>query len=202
MSARPRLFLLDGLALAYRSHFAFIRRPLTNARGENTSAVFAFANTVLKLRDQEKPDYWALAWDSDRPTRRHERYVEYKAHRPPMPEDLVRQLPLLQDIARALGLPVIEVPGTEADDVMATLAQRAEKDGMDVVLVTNDKDLQQLVGDHVVVLAPGGGSKDDVWLDAEGVKTKCGVEPKGLRDVLALMGDASDNVPGVPVVCE
>src|SRR5262249_10816223 len=154
MSPRPRLFLLDGLALAYRSHFAFIRRPLTNARGENTSAVFAFANTVIKLRDQEKPDYWALAWDSDRPTRRHERYAPYKAHRPPMPDDLVRQLPLLQQVARALGLPVIEVPGTEADDVMATLTRRALGEDMDVVLVTNDKDLQQLVQEHVVVLAP------------------------------------------------
>jgi DNA polymerase-1 len=202
VSARPRVFLLDGLAMAYRSHFAFIRRPLTNARGENTSAVFAFANTVIKLRDQEKPDYWALAWDSELPTRRHTRYVEYKAHRPPMPDDLVRQLPLLQEVARALGLPVVEVPGTEADDVMATLAYRAEKEGMDVVLVTNDKDLQQLVRDRVVVLAPGGGGKDDVWMDAAAVKAKWGVEPRALRDVLALMGDASDNIPGVPGVGE
>ncbi len=202
MSARPRLFLLDGLAMAYRSHFAFIRRPLTNARGENTSAVFAFANTVIKLRDQEKPDYWALAWDSDQPTRRHERYVEYKAHRPPMPDDLVRQLPLLQEVAKALGLPVIEVPGTEADDVMATLAHRALAEGMDVVLVTNDKDLQQLVKDHVLVLAPGGGGKDDVWMDAAAVRAKWGVDPHALRDVLALMGDSSDNVPGVPGVGE
>jgi DNA polymerase-1 len=119
-----------------------------------------------------------------------------------MPDDLVRQLPLLQEVARALGLPVIEVPGTEADDVMATLARRAVKEDMDVVLVTNDKDLQQLVGDHVVVLAPGGGGKDDVWLDTAGVRAKWGVDPHALRDVLALMGDASDNVPGVPGVGE
>ena len=133
MSDRPRVFLLDGLAIAYRSHFAFIRRPLTNAEGVNTSAVFAFANTVMKLREQERPEFWALAWDSDQPTRRHVSYPEYKAHRPPMPDDLVRQLPQIQSVARALGLPVIEVPGTEADDVMATLAKRAVAEGMNVV---------------------------------------------------------------------
>jgi len=202
VSARKKLFLLDGLAIAYRSHFAFIRRPLTNARGENTSAVFAFTNTVIKLRDQEKPDYWALAWDSDQPTRRHVSYPEYKAHRPPMPEDLVRQLPQIQSVARALGCPVIEVPGTEADDVMATLAKRAVAEGMDVVLVTNDKDLQQLVSPHVSVLAPGGGGKDDIWMDEAAVEAKWGVPPSGLRDVLALMGDSSDNIPGVPGVGE
>ncbi len=201
-AARPRLFLLDGLALAYRCHFAFIRRPLTNARGENTSAVFAFANTVIKLRDQEKPEYWALAWDSDQPTRRHTRYPDYKAHRPPMPDDLVAQLARIQEVAGALGLPKIEVPGTEADDVMATLARRAVEEGMDVVLVTNDKDLQQLVGPHVTVLAPGGGAKEDAWLDEEAVQVKWGVPPARLRDVLALMGDSSDNVPGVPGVGE
>ncbi len=200
--SRRRLFLLDGLAIAYRSHFAFIRRPLTNTRGENTSAVFAFANTVIKLRDQEKPDLWALAWDSDLPTRRHISYPDYKAHRPPMPEDLVRQLPQIQQVARALGCPVIEVPGTEADDVMATLAKRAVAAGMDVVLVTNDKDLQQLVSREVSVLAPGGGGKDDIWMDEAAVQVKWGVPPRGLRDVLALMGDASDNVPGVPGVGE
>jgi DNA polymerase-1 len=200
--SRRRLFLLDGLALAYRSHFAFIRRPLTNARGEVTSAVFAFANTVVKLRDQEKPDLWALAWDSDLPTRRHTTYPDYKAHRPPMPDELLRQLPQIQDVARAFGLPVIEVPGTEADDVMATLAKRAVADGMDVVLVTNDKDLQQLVSPNVTVLAPGGRGGDDVWFDEAAVQAKWGVPPRGLRDVLALMGDSSDNVPGVPGVGE
>ena len=200
--SKKRLFLLDGLAIAYRSHFAFIRRPLTNPRGENTSAVFAFANTVLKLRGEEKPDLWALAWDSELPTRRHASYPEYKANRPAMPDDLVRQLPLIQQVARALGLPVIEVPGTEADDVMATLARRAVAEGMDVVLVTNDKDLQQLVSPSIQVLAPGGGGKDDIWLDEAAVLAKWGVPPRGLRDVLALMGDSSDNVPGVPGVGE
>jgi DNA polymerase-1 len=200
---RPRLFLLDGLALAYRSHFAFIRRPLTNARGENTSAVFAFANTVIKLRDGEKPDYWALAWeDTTEETRRHTSYGDYKANRPPMPDDLVAQLPRILEVAAGLGLPRIQVAGTEADDVMATLARRAVADGMDVVLVTNDKDLQQLVGPHITVLAPGGGPKEDAWLDEAAVRARWGVPPVGLRDVLALMGDSVDNVPGVPGVGE
>jgi DNA polymerase-1 len=199
---RRRVYLLDGLALAYRSHFAFIRRPLTNTKGENTSAVFAFANTVMKLRDERKPDAWALAWDSDQPTRRHGRYAEYKAHRPPMPDDLYAQLPKIQELARAIGLPIVEFPGAEADDVMATFARRAEREGFDAVLVTNDKDLMQLVNEHVAVLAPGGGKNEDAWLDVDAVRAKWGVEPAQLRDVLALMGDSSDNVPGVPGVGE
>ncbi len=203
MSAeRRRVFLLDGLAIAYRSHFAFIRRPLTNAKGENTSAVFAFGNTVLKLREEEKPDYWALAWDSDQPNRRHERYADYKAHRPPMPDDLAAQLPRIKELAAAIGLPVVEFPGAEADDVMATLACRAREDGYETVLVTNDKDLQQLVDDRVRVLAPGGGRNEDAWLDTAAVRAKWGVEPRQLRDVLALMGDTSDNIPGVKGVGE
>jgi DNA polymerase-1 len=199
---RPRLFLLDGYALAYRSHFAFIRRPLTNKKGENTSAVFAFANTVLKLRDSERPEYWALAWDSPEPNWRHRAYEPYKANRPPMPDDLRAQMPLILELAGGLGLPKIELPGTEADDVMATLTRRAVDAGMDVVLVTNDKDLQQLVGPHVRVLAPGGGPKEDAWLDEPAVQARWGVPPSGLRDVLALMGDSVDNIPGVPGVGE
>ncbi len=119
-----------------------------------------------------------------------------------MPDDLTAQLPLILELAQGLGLPKIEVPGTEADDVMATLAKRAVEAGMDVVLVTNDKDLQQLVGPHIKVLAPGGGPKEDAWLDEQAVEAKWGVPPAGLRDVLALMGDSVDNVPGVPGVGE
>jgi DNA polymerase-1 len=199
----PRVFLLDGLALAYRSHYAFIRRPLVNARGEHTSALFAFANTVIKLRTDEKPDYWALAWDAEGPTLRSQEYTAYKATRKPMPEELAAQLEPLKELAAALGLPLLEAPGYEADDVMATLARRAVEDGMEAVLVTSDKDLQQLVRPGVRVLSPRGRQGDeDLWLDEAEVEAKWGVPPSSLRDLLALMGDTVDNVPGVPGIGE
>ena len=197
-----RLFVLDAMGLAYRAYYAFIRRPLLNSRGENTSAVFGFANIALKIRREEQPDYWALAWDGPGPTERHERYPEYKAHRKPMPDDLVSQLPVLEDLAQALGLPVLERPGLEADDVMGTLARRGAEDGIDVALVTSDKDLLQLVGDRVKLFSPASRGEEYNWVDAARVKADWGVEPGQIRDVLALMGDSSDNVPGVPGVGE
>src|SRR4029077_10148782 len=125
-----RLFVLDAMGLAYRAYYAFIRRPLVNSRGENTSAIFGFANTALKIRREEKPDFWALAWDGPGPTHRHERYPDYKATRKPMPADLRTQIPAIEELAQTLGLPVLEVPGAEADDVMATLARRGEREGL------------------------------------------------------------------------
>jgi DNA polymerase-1 len=165
---------------------------------ENTSAIYGFANTVLKIRREENPDYWALAWDGPGPTHRHLSYAEYKATRKPMPADLRTQIPAIEDMAQALGLPVLEVPGVEADDVMATLAHRAQSDDVDVVLVTSDKDLLQLVNERVRLLSPVGRGEDYVWVDREQVRAKWGVEPAQIRDVLALMGDSVDNVPGVP----
>jgi DNA polymerase-1 len=198
----PRLFVLDALGLAYRAYYAFIRRPLVNSKGENASAVFGFANMALKLRREEKPDHWALAWDGPGPTFRHERYPEYKATRKPMPEDLLAQLPAIEDVASALGLPLLEIPGVEADDVMASLARRGERDGYEVTLVTSDKDLVQLVNDRVKLLSPTGRGEDYAWVDRDAVHAKWGVAPEQVRDVLALMGDSSDNIPGVPGVGE
>ncbi|MBI1799948.1 MAG: DNA polymerase I [Candidatus Eisenbacteria bacterium] len=196
-----RLFVLDAMGLAYRAYYAFIARPLLNSRGENTSAIFGVANTALKIRREEKPDYWVLAWDGPGPTFRHERFPDYKATRKPMPADLVTQLDPIEDLAQAIGLPVIEIPGTEADDVMATLARRGAEAGYDVVLVTGDKDMLQAVNDRVKVMVPQ--SRDEyAWLDAAGVAARWGVGPEHIRDVLALMGDTSDNIPGVPGVGE
>src|SRR5512143_2049563 len=193
----PRLFVLDAMGLAYRAYYAFIGRPLVNSRQENTSAIFGFGNTVLKLRREEKPDYWALAWDGPGPTWRHERFPDYKAQRKPTPEDLLAQLEPIETLAQALGLPVLEIPGMEADDVMATLAARGARDGLEVVLVTGDKDMLQVVGGPVRVLVPQ--TRDEyLWMDADGVRAKWQVGPEHIRDVLALMGDASDNIPGVP----
>jgi DNA polymerase-1 len=197
----PRLFVLDAMGLAYRAYYAFIRRPLVNSRGENTSAIFGLANSALKIRREQRPDAWALAWDGPGPTFRHERYADYKATRKPMPLDLLAQIPALEDLAAALGLPVLEIPGVEADDVMATLAVQGERAGYDVALVTSDKDMLPLVTERVKLFSPAA-REDYAWVDRAAVLEKWGVAPEQLRDVLALMGDASDNVPGVRGVGE
>jgi len=198
----PRLIVLDALAIAYRAYYAFIRRPLVNSRGENTSALFGFGNTALKIRLEQSPDYWALAWDGPGPTFRHERFPDYKATRKPMPADLLLQMAPLEELAQALGLPLIEIPGVEADDVMGTLARRAERDGYEAVLVTGDKDMLQLVTDRVRLLTPAVRGDDYQYVDRDAVHRAWGVAPEQTRDVLALMGDTSDNVPGVPGVGE
>ncbi len=197
----PRLFVLDAMGLAYRAYYAFIGRPLLNSRRENTSAIFGFGNTVLKIRREERPDYWALAWDGPGPTWRHERFPDYKAQRKPTPDELLAQLEPIETLAQALGLPVLEIPGMEADDVMATLAARGARDGLEVVLVTGDKDMLQVVGGSVRVLVPQT-REDYQWMTAREVEEKWGVPPERIRDLLALMGDATDNIPGVPGVGE
>ncbi len=197
----PRLFVLDAMGLAYRAFYAFIARPLVNSRGENTSAIFGFANTVLKIRRDEKPEHWALAWDGPGPTWRHLRFPAYKAQRKPTPDDLLAQLEPIETLAQALGLPVLEIPGMEADDVMATLAARGAREGLEVVLVTGDKDMLQVVGGPVRVLVPQAREAYE-WMDADAVRAKWDVGPEHIRDMLALMGDSSDNIPGVPGVGE
>jgi DNA polymerase-1 len=190
--------LIDGTALAYRAYFAFIRAPLRNSKGENTSAIFGVANSLLKLRREEKPDYWAFVFDRPEPTFRHEKHEEYKATRAPTPDELIAQLPRVKEIAAAIGCPLVEMAGFEADDLIGTLAEQAVATGYDVVVVSGDKDLMQLVGEHVKIYNPRKGGAEIEWLDAQGVTDKFGVPPERVRDVLALMGDTSDNVPGVP----
>jgi DNA polymerase-1 len=206
-----RLVVLDALGLAYRAFYALARfgtdaegrkvahSTLTNSRKEPTNAIFGMANILLRLRRELAPDRWALAWDGPGPTFRHELYTDYKAHRPEMPEDLSVQLTPIEELARCLGLAVLEKPGMEADDVMATLARMGEEAGDEVILVTGDKDMLQLVGGRVSVLVPGKGDEYS-RLDADGVRERWGVGPERIRDVLALMGDASDGYPGVPGV--
>jgi DNA polymerase-1 len=179
---------------------------------ENTSAIYGFANTALKIRREEKPEYWALAWDGPGPTHRHHAYAAYKATRKPMPEDLLHQIPAIEEMAAALGLPVLEIQGMEADDVMATLAARGASEGLDVVLVTSDKDMLQLVNDRIRLYQPVGPTQrrpdaprvrpgeEYTWVDRDAVIEKWGVTPEQIRDVLALMGDSIDNIPGVPGV--
>lgn len=198
----PRLIVLDALGLAYRAYYALIGRPLRNSQGENTSAIFGFGTMALKLRREQRPDRWALAWDGPGPTFRHTLFPEYKATRPPMPAELASQLAPIEELARCLGLPLIEKPGMEADDVMATLARQGADAGYEVVLVTGDKDMLQVVGDRVTVLAPQPRGENYLPVDAAAVREKWSVGPEHIRDVLALMGDSSDNIPGVPGVGE
>ena len=192
--SEPTLCLVDGTALAYRSHYAFIRRPLTNSRGENVSAIYGFADALLRMLDELDPDYVVVAFDTPEPTFRHEAYEDYKATREEAPDDMVEQLPAIQDFVAALSVGIVEVPGYEADDLIGTLAVRARKASVRAVIVSGDKDFFQLVGDGVTVLDP----HKKLEYTPEGVKEKFGVPPDRVIEVLGLMGDASDNVPGVP----
>ena len=197
-SSKPRLFLIDGMALAYRVYFAFARNPLINSRGENVSAVFGFTNTLLNILDIEKPDYFAVVFDTPEPTFRHELYEDYKAQRADMPQDMVEQLPRIREMLDVLKIPVVEKPGYEADDIIGTYAQMAAQENVQTVIVSGDKDMMQLVNSHVKMLNPKRSGEEPEWLDEKGVKEKIGLPPSKIIDYLALMGDSSDNIPGVP----
>lgn len=196
------LLLVDGSALLYRSHFAFIRNPLRTAKGEVTSVVFGVLQILLPVLEQRKPDRVAIVFDTAAPTFRHRVYTDYKAHRPPMPEDLAAQIPRVREALRFLGLPIVEQEGVEADDLIGTLAKEAERDGAMAWLLTSDKDFFQLVSDRILILSPRGRGGELTLVDRHGVRERYGVGPEEMIDLLGLMGDASDNVPGVPGVGE
>jgi DNA polymerase-1 len=201
IDAGKQLLLIDGSALLYRSHFAFARNPLRDSRGEVTSAAFAFLNTLIPLLDERRPDHVAVVFDTKAPTFRHREYAEYKAHRPPMPEDLARQIPKIRELVRLLGVPIVEQEGVEADDLLGTLAVEAAKADATVWILTGDKDFYQIVSDRIRLLSPGARGAVET-IDRAGVRARFGVDPEQMIDLLALMGDASDNVPGVPGVGE
>ncbi len=198
----PRLFLIDAYALIYRAFFAFINRPLTNSRGENTSAPFGFANFLLAIRENHRPDYLAIVFDKGM-SKREEIYPEYKATREKMPEELAASLPRIREMVEGFHDPVVEVEGYEADDVIGTLALQARDAGLEAVIVSGDKDLYQLVGPGVHLLNPGRGGPTGVepeWVDESNADEKFGIPPERIPDYLALIGDSSDNVPGAPGV--
>ncbi len=199
--SKPRLFLLDGAAVAYRSYYAFIKNPRTTTKGLNTSAVFGFLTTLLMILEKQKPEYFAVIFDSKEPTFRHKMYKEYKANREEMPEDLAESWPYIYKMVKALGVPLLAKPGYEADDIIGTLVGRAQKEKVDSVIVSGDKDFMQLIGPSVKMFKP---KWPDDWsmADEKDVLEKFGVKPEQVIDVLALMGDASDNVPGVPGIGE
>jgi DNA polymerase-1 len=197
---RPTLYLIDGYALIYRAYFALIRSPLRTSSGEETSAPFGMANFLVKLLDERKPDHVGIVMDSREPTFRHERYADYKATREKMPDDLSAQLPRVHELFAAFRVPVIEVPGQEADDVIGSLARKAADAGLEVTIVSGDKDFYQLVDENIRLLNPGRGGPggvDEEIVDLSNARAKFGVPPGQVTDVLGFMGDSSDNVPGV-----
>jgi DNA polymerase-1 len=202
MSPTERLFLLDGMALAYRAYFSFIGRPLMNSKGENTSAIYGFVTALMKILDEEKPEHIAVVFDTKEPTFRHRLFPEYKATRQKMPEDMAAQMDRLKDVVRAFNTPLLELPGFEADDIIGTLARRAEKEGVLTIMVTGDKDFMQLISPMIKMYKPGKSGGDPELVEERGVREKFGVTPDRVTDVLGLIGDKSDNVPGVPGVGE
>lgn len=194
-----KLYLVDGHALVYRAYYAFVRNPLTNSKGLPTSAIFGFTNYLLRLIENYSCPYLAVVMDSSVPTFRHEMYEQYKAHREEMPDDLKIQMPLIRDLISAFNIPIIKKDGLEADDLIACLTNKAANNGFEVYLVTKDKDLMQLIGPKVKMLAPDGTGTLQI-INTEDVVKKMGVGPEKIVDYLALIGDASDNIPGVPGV--
>lgn len=188
-----KLFLIDGNSFCYRAFYAI--RDLSTSRGEPTNAVYGFMSMLRKIVKEEKPDYLGIVFDLKEPTFRHKRYEEYKIHRKPMPDELVTQLPVIKEIIRAYNIPIFEKEGYEADDILATIAKKLAKRSLDVYIVTGDKDALQLVGPHIRIYST---HKENLIYDEEKVKERYGVEPDRFVDLLALMGDSSDNIRGVP----
>lgn len=194
------LFLLDSFALAFRMFYAYAKNPLVNKNGEDVSLVHGYWGTVLRLLAKHKPTHFAIVCDVGAPTFRHELYPEYKANRGPMPEEMAKQMPMLEEVIRASGIPMLSEKGYEADDVMAAVAEAAYRDGFErIFLVTKDKDLSQVVNDRIHLFQLEKGA-DGIDFGPEEVTEKYGVPPGQIRDYLALMGDSSDNVPGVAKV--
>jgi DNA polymerase-1 len=194
----PRLFLIDAYALIYRAFFAFINRPLTNSRGENTSAPFGFANFLVEIRDKYQPDYLAVVFDAGN-SHREQVYPEYKATREKMPDELRASLPRVRELVAAFNDALVELDGYEADDVIGTLAIKARDAGLEAVIVSGDKDLYQLVGPGIHLLNPGRGGRTGVaaeWVDERNSHEKFGIPATQVVDYLALIGDSSDNIPG------
>jgi DNA polymerase I len=201
--SQNRLFLLDAYALIFRGYYAFIKNPRINSKGLDTSAIMGFMNSLLDVIKRERPNYLAVAFDKAGSTARLEMYSEYKANRDETPEAIKIAVPYIQEILRAMHIPIIEVPGIEADDLIGTLAKQAEKEGFQVYMVTPDKDYAQLVSENIFMYRPARmGNGIEIWGVPE-VLEKFEVErPEQVIDFLGMMGDAVDNIPGLPGVGE
>lgn len=198
-----KLFLLDAYALIYRAYYAFIKNPRINSKGFNTSAILGFVNTLEEVLRKENPTHIGIAFDPSGPTFRHEAYEAYKAQREETPEAIRQSVPVIKDIIRAYHIPILEIAGYEADDVIGTLATEAGKRGINTYMMTPDKDYGQLVSEHVFMYRPKYGDKDFEVMGVEEVKAKFDIQsPLQVIDMLGLMGDTADNIPGCPGVGE
>jgi DNA polymerase-1 len=192
MEKEKTIYLIDGTAYIYRAYHAI--RSLSNSRGLPTNAVYGFTRMLIKLMEDRSPEYIAMFFDAKGSTFRHEMYADYKANRPPMPEDMVVQLPYIKEVTAAFNLPIMEMAGFEADDLIGTVARQAEKAGYSVVIVTGDKDFMQLVSDRTIIWDP---MKENI-ISPQTIEEKFGIEPRQMIDVQGLSGDTADNIPGVP----
>ena len=203
-AADKRLFLLDAFALIYRAYFSFIKTPRINSKGFNTSAAFGFTTTLLDLIKREKPTHIAVVFDTAAPTERHETLLDYKANREEMPDDIRSNLAYIRRIIEALRIPILESDGYEADDVIGTLAKKAELEGYTTFMVTPDKDFGQLVSERIIMYKPGRGGDPPEKLGPKEICQRWGglSSPEQVKDILGLMGDAVDNIPGIPGIGE
>ncbi|HET8886382.1 MAG TPA: 5'-3' exonuclease H3TH domain-containing protein, partial [Salinimicrobium sp.] len=203
MAAQKRLFLLDAYALIFRGYYAFIKNPRINSKGLDTSAIMGFTNSLFDVIRRERPDHLAVCFDKEGSVARTEMYSEYKSNRLATPEPIMQAIPYIQDILKAMHIPVVVLPGCEADDVIGTLAQQAEKEGYQVFMVTPDKDFAQLVTENIFMYRPARmGNGIEIWGIPE-VQKKFEVErTEQVIDFLGMMGDAVDNIPGLPGVGE
>jgi DNA polymerase-1 len=203
MSEQKRLFLLDAYALIFRGYYAFIKNPRINSKGMDTSAIMGFMNSLMDVIKREKPDHLAVAFDNGGSQLRNEIFPEYKAHRDATPEAIKIAVPYIQELLRAMHIPIIEVKGYEADDLIGTIAKQAEKENYKVFMVTPDKDFAQLVSENIFMYKPARmGNGIEIWGVPE-VLEKFQIErPEQVIDFLGMMGDAADNIPGLPGVGE
>ncbi len=203
MSAQKRLFLLDAYALIFRGYYALLKNPIVNSKGQDTSAILGFMNSLFDVIRRERPDHLAVCFDKDGSTERTELFADYKGNRDATPEVIKQSIPIIQEIITAMHIPCVELSGLEADDVIGTLAKQAEKEGYQVYMVTPDKDFAQLVSENIFMYRPARmGNAIEIWGIPE-VQERFGVErPEQVIDFLGMMGDASDNIPGLPGVGE
>jgi|26BtaG_2_1085354.scaffolds.fasta_scaffold00006_36 DNA polymerase-1 len=201
MSTQKRLFLLDAYALIFRGYYALIKNPIINSKGQDTSAIMGFMNSLFDVIRRERPDHLAVCFDKDGSADRTELFEDYKANRDATPDAIKQSIPIIQEIIKAMNIPIVEISGQEADDLIGTLAKQAEKEGYQVYMVTPDKDFAQLVTENIFMYRPARmGNAIEIWGIPE-VQKRFGVErPEQVIDYLGMMGDASDNIPGLPGV--
>ncbi len=192
-----KLFLLDAYALIYRAYYAFIKNPRINSKGLNTSAIFGFTNTLHEIINLENPSHLAVVFDPPGPTFRHKIFPDYKAQRPPTPEDIKLSVPYIKQIITASNIPVIEVLNYEADDTIGTLAKMAEKSGFQVYMMTPDKDFYQLISENIFLYKPRRSGKEAEVIGLNELNNLFGINnPEQIIDILALWGDSADNIRG------